>query len=187
MDLKEAAQSPDRQPGPARHDHYAYVQKHDKVVIAAIHGICVAGGFLMALGCDVRLCSGSARFGNPQVRHGLPSKAGLLMQRAGVPRAVMMDMMLSGEQIDARRAFEIGLVSRICPDRDSLLDEAVRLAETICNNAPGTVTGIRRADRAGIFDMPYGLAMPAFMEITGQPSDYEESRNRINTWADKNS
>ncbi len=107
-----------------------------KPIIAAVEGYALAGGFELALACDVIVASETARFGLPEVTRGLVASAGgLLRLPQRVPRALAIELALTGEMIDAARAREIGLVSRVAP-AGGALDAALELARRIANNAP---------------------------------------------------
>src|ERR1700759_4904125 len=85
-----------------------------KPVIAAVQGHCIAGGLELAMACDIRVCTPDARFGLAEVRWGvLPGGGG----RQGLPRppcpGCALEMILTGDAIDAERADRIGLVNRI--------------------------------------------------------------------------
>src|SRR5690349_8792754 len=88
-----------------------------KPMIGAAEGWALAGGFELLLACDLVVAGASARFGVPEVKVGLVAGAGaalLLAQR--IPRALALEMMLTGDPVDARRAAEIGLVNRVVDD-----------------------------------------------------------------------
>jgi enoyl-CoA hydratase/carnithine racemase len=106
-----------------------------KPVIAAINGYCLAGGLELALGCDIRIASRTASFGCPEVRWAILHGFGAIRLPRAVPFAVAMEMLLTGERIDAARAYEIGLVSRVV-EPAALLPAAEEIAERICQNGP---------------------------------------------------
>ena len=107
-----------------------------KPIIAAVNGICMAGGMEFMLGTDIRLATESATFGLSEVRWAvIPVGGSHIRLPQQVPWAVAMEMLLTGASIDARRAYEVGLINRIVP-ADRLLDEAFALAEKICGNGP---------------------------------------------------
>ena len=84
-------------------------------VVARVQGLCLAGGVGLALGCDVVVASSAATFGLPEVNLGLwPFMVSALLARHVSPKHAM-DLMLSGERIDADRAYAIGMVSRVLP------------------------------------------------------------------------
>ena len=84
-----------------------------KPLIAAINGYCLAGGLELALNCDIRIASTSASFGSPEVRWSLLQGYGALRLPQTVSLSLAMDMLLTGERIDAKRAYEAGLISRL--------------------------------------------------------------------------
>ena len=106
-----------------------------KPLIAAINGYCLAGGLELALGCDIRIASTSASFGSPEVRWSLLQGYGALKLPRTVPLSVAMDMLLTGERIDAARAYEVGLISRLVEPHE-LAATAQAIAERISENGP---------------------------------------------------
>jgi enoyl-CoA hydratase len=107
-----------------------------KPLVAAVEGWALAGGFEMMLACDLVVASETARFGVPEVKRALVAGAGaavLLPQR--IPRTVALEMLLTGEPIDAPRAHALGLVNRLTVE-GSALDGALELAATIAGNGP---------------------------------------------------
>ena len=104
----------------------------DKPVIGALNGVAVGLGFDLALMCDLRLAARSAKFGESYVKIGLVPGGGgcfLLPRLIGVPRA--LDLLLTGDFIDADRALQYGLLNSVHEDdafRDAVADYAARLA-----------------------------------------------------------
>ncbi len=112
------------------------LERTPKPTIAAINGICMGGGLEVALGCDLRIASPNARFATPEGKLGIIPGGGAT---ARLPRIVGrgwgMEMLLMGEPIDAERALQIGLVTRIVPAPE-LIGEAQRMAEHLARFAP---------------------------------------------------
>jgi enoyl-CoA hydratase len=135
MDLKAFARG--EFPGVPVRGFAGITQKSsDKPLIAAVEGPALAGGFEIAVACDLIVAGRSASFGIPEVRRGLVAVAGGLRQLARrVGRGVAKEMALTGAPIDAARAYELGLVNRVVEDGGAL-DAALALAETIAANAP---------------------------------------------------
>jgi enoyl-CoA hydratase/carnithine racemase len=108
-----------------------------KPVIAAVNGPAFGGGFLLAQMCDLCVAGTSAQFAITEARwgRGAPWAAPLPWL---VPPRVAMELLLTGEPIDAQRAYEVGLVNRVVPDPE-LRSEAGRLARRIADNAPLSV------------------------------------------------
>src|SRR3954465_6820568 len=107
-----------------------------KPLIAAVEGFALAGGFEIALACDLIVASRDARFGIPEVRRSLVAAAGALLRLPKrIPYHLAMELALTGEPIRARRAMEIGIVNRLA-EPGSAVDTAVELANQIVKNAP---------------------------------------------------
>src|SRR5215216_7317815 len=106
-----------------------------KPVIAAVNGYCLAGGLELALACDLRIASTNASFGCPEVRWSLLHGYGALRLPQTVPMSVAMDMLLTGERIDAKRAYEVGLISRLV-EPAKLNETVTAIAERISENGP---------------------------------------------------
>jgi enoyl-CoA hydratase len=137
MDLKEAI------PQLAAGDELGY-EDHTKrpfsdvfkPIIAAVNGYCIAGGLEFLQGTDLRIAAEHATFGLGEVRWGIiPTGGSHIRLPRQIPWAVAMELLLTGRPIDARRAYEIGLVNQIVP-REALMPTALKLAEMICKNGP---------------------------------------------------
>jgi enoyl-CoA hydratase/carnithine racemase len=104
--------------------------------IAAVHGFALGGGLELPLACDLIVAAHNTVFGLPEPRRGIIAGAGGMYRLArAIPRAIALELIATGAQIDARRAFELGLVNRVV-DEAQLLPEALALAELIAANAP---------------------------------------------------
>lgn len=124
-----------------------------KPTIAAINGHALAGGLEMALACDIRLASPNATLGLAETRWAImPGAGGTVRLPRTVPLGAAMEMILSGDPVDAAEAYRLGLVNRVVP-LDDLVGEALGLARRIAERGPLAVVAARRA----ILD---GLAAP---------------------------
>lgn len=115
-----------------------------KPLIAAVEGWALAGGFELTLACDLVVAAETAKFGVPEVKRGLVAAAGaamLLPQR--IPRAMALELLLTGDPISAARATELGLVNRVTAEGGAL-DGALALAATIAANGPLAVATTKR-------------------------------------------
>ena len=128
-----------------------------KPIIAAVNGSALAGGCEVMLSCDLVVAAEHATFGIPEVKRGLIAGAGALIRLPKrLPAAVALELALTGDPIDAHRAFALGLVNRVVP-ADRLLDEALILAERIAENAPMAVRYSKEVvRRAGDLPEPEG-------------------------------
>ncbi len=112
------------------------IEKSSKPYLAAVNGFALGGGCELAMACHIRLASENARFGQPEVKLGIPPGYGgtiRLGRLIGKGRA--LELLTSGGMIDAHEADRIGLVNRVYP-ADQLLAETEKLARTIIANAP---------------------------------------------------
>jgi enoyl-CoA hydratase len=115
-----------------------------KPLIAAVEGGALAGGFELVLACDLVVAGRTARFGVPEVTRSLVAAGGgalLLAQR--VPRALALEMLLTGAPVDAGRAAAMGLVNRVVDDGGAV-EAAVELATAIAANGPLAVAATKR-------------------------------------------
>lgn len=111
-----------------------------KLWIAAVNGAAVAGGLELMLACDLVVASERAIFGLPEVQRGLIAAAGGIYRLPrSLPRAIALEMIATGDPIDAHRALALGLVNRVVAP-DEVLHSALQLAERVCANAPFAVT-----------------------------------------------
>ena len=137
---------------------FGAIERMDKPVIAALAGYVLGGGLELALACDLRVADTTARFGLPEAKVGsMPGAGGTqrLTRLIGPGRA--MELMFTGERIDADTALGIGLVNRVVPE-GTLLEEAGRLAELIASRAPLSIACIKRSVHVALSaDMQSGL------------------------------
>ena len=136
-DLKEMAALGLTVPPRDMAPHLGQILQVTKPVIAAVNGPAFGGGFLLAQMCDLCVAGASAQFAITEARwgRGAPWAAPLPWL---VPPRVAMELLLTGDPIDAQRAYEVGLVNRVVPDPE-LRSEAGRLARRIAGNAPLSV------------------------------------------------
>jgi enoyl-CoA hydratase len=107
-----------------------------KPLIAAIEGFAVAGGFEVALSCDLIVASKGARLGIPEVKRSLVAAAGALFRLPRrIPYHLAMELALTGDPIDAERAYELGLVNRLA-EPGGAVEAALELAAAIARNGP---------------------------------------------------
>ncbi|HYZ29343.1 MAG TPA: crotonase/enoyl-CoA hydratase family protein [Thermoleophilaceae bacterium] len=107
-----------------------------KPLIAAIEGFALAGGFEIALSCDLIVASREARFGIPEVKRSLVAAGGALLRLPKrIAYHVAMELALTGEPMSAERAQEVGIVNRLAEPGEAL-DTALELARQIVKNAP---------------------------------------------------
>ncbi len=152
-DLKEiAAGAPKIDPAAPQRDYGGFAgitgRRFIKPVIAAVNGAALGGGTEICMACDLVVADEHATFGLPEVRRGLFAGAmGLERLPRRVPPAIAMELILTGQAIDAARALQLGLINRVVP-RGSCVAAAVQLAEVICEGAPLAIRYSKAVARA---------------------------------------
>jgi enoyl-CoA hydratase/carnithine racemase len=145
MDLKEmsARQAEGRDPESRVTEVFGQIERVRQPTIAMVHGDALAGGCELALHCDLRLAADVARFGMPLARIGLvvPFPLGQKLVEIVGP-AYTREILFTGRPVDARRAYEMGMVHRVVPLAE--LEQATyELARAIADNAPLALAGMK--------------------------------------------
>ena len=159
----------------SRHTGFARMAM-EKPLIAAIDGYCLAAGFELSLLCDIRICTPEARFGLPEIVRGFfPGGGGPQRLMRAIPQAVAMEMLLTGDPIDASTALRVGLVSRIVPESE-LLPTALQIAQRIASHAPLAIKAVKEVAQVALDEtleqaLRFGSAM---RWIIGQTEDARE-------------
>ena len=123
-------------------DVFGRFESSPKPVIAAVNGFALGGGCELAMACHIRIASEAAKFGQPEVKLGLiPGYGGTQRLPRLVGRGRALQLLLTGEMIDAQEAFRIGLVNRVVPAAD-LLTAANELMRAILANAPLAIANV---------------------------------------------
>jgi enoyl-CoA hydratase/carnithine racemase len=120
-------------------------------VIGAANGTAVGGGLEVLLGCDVIVSSSAAKFGLPEVKRGLYAAGGGTNISLRVPLSIALEMIMTGDLIDAARAYEIGLVNKVV-EPDDLMDAALDYAARISANGPLGVAASKELTRLAQID-----------------------------------
>lgn len=156
----------------------------DKVLIAAVNGYALGGGFLLAQMTDLVAASENATFGMPETRwaRGAPWSVPLAGK---VPERIWMEIALTGDPITAQRAYEIGLVNSVHPKGEAM-DGAMRLAERVLDSAALTVRATRRMihlasemGRSAAWEVADELFRSVYMSADAQegPLSFKEKRS----------
>ena len=150
--------------------------KIEKPLIAAVDGYCLAGGMELSLICDIRICSTKAQFGLPEIVRGFfPGGGGPPRLARSIPQSIAMELILTGDRIDAATALQAGIVSRVVPPEE-LMDTAIELAGKIAANAPLAVRAVKEVALTAMNEsfeqgMRFGGAM---RWVVGQTDDAKE-------------
>lgn len=116
----------------------------EKPVIAAVNGVAAGGGVNLALSCDIRIASENARFGQVFTRRGVhPDWGGIYFLPRLVGYAKACELIFSGDVIDAKEAFRIGMINKLVP-HNKLIEAASEMAERMAKNAPIPIAFAKR-------------------------------------------
>jgi enoyl-CoA hydratase len=155
-----------------------------KPVVAAVNGFCLGGGCELAMACHIRLASENARFGQPEVKLGIgPGYGGTVRLPRLVGRGRALELLLTGEMIDAQEAWRIGLVNRVVPG-ERLLSEAGALLGKILAQGPLAVAAVLEAVDAGS-EMPSAEALLLEANHFGLLSSTEDMREGMRAFLEK--
>ncbi len=159
-----------------------------KPLVGAAEGWALAGGFELLLACDLVVAGASARFGVPEVKRALVAGAGgALLLPHRIPRALALEMLLTGDPVDAARAAEIGLVNRVVDDGKAL-EAAIELADRIAANGPLALAATKEiAHRGGDWttdrwDRAAALMEPVFTSHDAQEGARAFAEKRAPVW-----
>ncbi len=126
------------------------LERCGKPVVAAVNGFALGGGCELAMACHIRIASESARFGQPEVKLGIgPGYGGTVRLPRLVGKGRALELLLTGDMIDAAEAYRIGLVNRVVPG-DRLLAEAEAMLRRILENGPLALRFVIEAVDAGL-------------------------------------
>jgi enoyl-CoA hydratase len=155
-----------------------------KPVIAAVNGLCAAGGMEMLLGTDIRIASDNATFGVVEPRRGLfPGGGTTVRLPRQIPFPWAMEILLTAERVDAETAFRMGVVNKVVP-QEELLAEARRYAEVIMENAPLALEAVKRSVLTAL-RLPLKEAFEQELELAAQVFMTEDAREGPLAFAQK--
>ncbi|MBI3373082.1 MAG: enoyl-CoA hydratase/isomerase family protein [Betaproteobacteria bacterium] len=149
-----------------------------KPVVAAVNGHCVGGGMTLLLATDIRVAASHATFGLSEVKRGvIAANGGTQRLIDQLPQAIAMEMLLTGDPMDAETAARWGLINRVVP-AGQLMDTALAYARKIAANAPLAVQAAKElALRSRSQNLPAGLRMEQFVNhILQKTEDAKEGR-----------
>ena len=165
-------------------DTFRFLETMRKPVIAAVNGFALGGGLELALACHFRVASENAKFGLPEVKLGIiPGYGGTIRLPRVVGRGRALELVLTGEMIDAQEAHRIGLVNRVV-SADRLLSESEALLRTILTNGPLAVRACLEAVDAGL-DMGVDQALLLEANFFGLLSASEDMREGTKAFVEK--
>jgi enoyl-CoA hydratase len=155
-----------------------------KPIIAAVNGPAFAGGFEIVLACDLVVAADEAQFGIPEVKRGLFAAAGALIRLPKrVPLALATELAITGDPIDAQRALQLGLVTRVVPVAE-VVDAALELAARIAANGPLAVRKTLQMVREAV-DLTEEEAWPRNFELAMDVFASKDSIEGATAFAEK--
>ena len=163
-----------------------------KPIIAAVEGFALAGGFELAITCDLIVAADNSRFGIPEVKRGLVAAGGgLIRLPKQIPTRLAMELALTGDFISAQRAYDIGLINRVVP-AGTALEQARELARTIVDNGPLAVAATKQVltevdswPEDEKFKRQTDIVMPVFMSADAIEGSSAFAEKRKPDWQGK--
>jgi len=165
------------------HGVFSKIENYRRPVVAAVNGYALGAGNELAMSCHIRICSDNARFGLPEVTLGLiPGYGGTqrLLQIIGKGRA--MEMMLTGDMIDAQKALNYGLVTDVV-EQSQLIETATSLLKKISNKGPNAISKVIKSVNAY-----YDKNMNGFVKeqvLFGEAMGSDESTEGVSAFLEK--
>lgn len=147
-----------------RQEIFSRIENLHVPVIAAVNGYALGAGLELALACSIRICSEKAQFGAPEVKLGIiPGDGGTQRLPRLVGQGRAMEMIITGDFIDAQEAYRIGLVNKVFPP-EKLKEEAMELAKKIASRPPLAVRYAKEAvNRSQEGDSASGFALESYL------------------------
>lgn len=154
-----------------------------KPLIAAVNGYCLGIGLTIALACDLRIAAAGAHFGTPDQKLNTVDCYASLALASLIPKALAMEILFTGEMIDAREAYRIGLVNRVVP-LEELISEAEAVARRILENGPLALQACKTlVNRSKALSLEDGLLL--FESLAERVLVSEDTREGITAFLEK--
>ncbi|MBB3676068.1 enoyl-CoA hydratase/isomerase family protein [Modestobacter versicolor] len=150
-------------------------------VVAALTGHAVAGGFELALACDIRIAAPGIKLGLPEATIGMGANYGSVVLPKRIPTGIALEMLFTGEYVTSEDAARWGLVNRVVP-ADDVLAEALALADRIAANAP---LSVRRMKETALKALDLPLATALRLDVGPNPYLSEDRREGIAAYLEK--
>jgi len=166
------------------HETLRLLETTPKPTIAAVNGFALGGGTEISMACDIRFASEKARFGQPEILIGLiPGWGGTqrLPRLVGLGRA--KELVMGGEQIDAQRAYEIGLANRVYP-ADQLMEETMKFARKLASMPPFAIKMAKHAMNFG-YDLSLDNANRLECECCAQCFSTRDQKEGMSAFLEK--
>jgi enoyl-CoA hydratase/carnithine racemase len=152
--------------------------------IAAINGHCLGGGNELAMACTIRIASDRARFGQPEINLGImPGFGGTQRLARIVGKSKALELNLTGEMVNAQKAFEMGLVSQVVPEAE-VMKQALGLAKKIAGKSQPAIQRILQATREGL-ERPLEEALKLEGKLFGELCETQDMREGLKAFLEK--
>ena len=160
------------------------IENSEKINIAAVHGVCVGGGNELIMAFHLRIASERAKFGQPEISLGIiPGFGGTQRLPRIVGEAKALELILTGDVINAQEAYRIGLVQKVVPDGE-VLKQAKGLLKRIVSKGATSVRLAKRATSEGLrLSLPEALQLEA--ELFGEVAESEDKKEGVQAFLEK--
>lgn len=163
-----------------------------KPLIAAVEGYALAGGFEIAISCDLIVAADDSKFGIPEVKRGLAAAGGgLIKLPKQIPSRIAMELALTGDFVDAQRAYDLGLINQVAPS-GTVLEAAKAMAAKIAANGPLAVALSKQVvakaqdwDTASMFGKQLDVIKPIFTSEDAMEGSMAFAEKRAPNWKGK--
>ena len=152
---------------------YACLRDSSKPIVAALNGVAAGSAFQVALLCDLRVAHSGVRMGQPEILSGIPTVTGNWVMRGMIGIARTIDLTFTGRMLDAKEAYEWGLISRLV-DQDKVMSASMELARDLASKPPVAMRlnrqRIKEVTQEGYEDaMQAGVRIQLEAYATGEP------------------
>ena len=162
----------------AKRSVYEIASEVKKPMLAALNGSAVAGGFELALSCDLRISHPAALFGFPEAKIGMGAHFGSVVLARRIPLCFALEMLYTGELVSAERALQLGLLNRLV-GADEVMPVSMDLAWRIARNAPISLRRMKAMALRGL-DLPVATALR--LDIGPSPYSSEDRQEGVRAW-----
>jgi enoyl-CoA hydratase len=160
------------------------IEQMGKPVIAAINGYALGGGCELAMACTIRIAADTATLGQPEINLGIiPGYAGTQRLSRLIGKGRALELLLSGDQVSAQEAYRVGLVNRVVPAAELMID-AKKLAARLASKAPIAIRYILEAVNKGL-EMPFAQAQIFEATLFGLVASTDDMREGTAAFLEK--
>ncbi len=160
------------------------IEQMQKVVLAAINGYCLGGGMELAMACHIRIAGDRSRMGQPEINLGIiPGFGGTQRLPRIVGQAKAIELILSGDMINAEEAKRIGLVNKVVPEGE-VLKQAMGMAKKLASKSRCTIEAILKAIEEGMNE-PLSIGLSREAQLFGEICQTEDMKEGVTAFLEK--